>query len=93
VLLLIYIPLHCHLLTLSHLELQWGEPPLGAAFGTSVHVAWPSVIVAGPAASGGQPLVLTVYGQPPLKCQVEGVEIAMWGRMKVANLPVPPPST
>ena len=48
------------LTTLSHLDSQWGEPRSEAAFGTGARVAGSSVIVAGPAASSGQPLVLAV---------------------------------
>ena len=47
-------------MTLSRLESQWGELRSEAAFGTGARVAGSSVIVAGLAASNGQPLVLAV---------------------------------
>ena len=48
------------LTTSGRLESQRGEPRSGANFGTGARVAGSSVIVAGPAASNGQPLVLAV---------------------------------
>ena len=75
-------------MTLSRLESQWGEPCSEATFGTGARVAGSSVIVAGPAASSGQPLVLAVYSTVNLDlapgCQVG--EEGRVGRAGVASL-------
>ena len=47
-------------MTLSHLDLQWGEPCSEATFGTGARIAGSTVTVANPAASSGQPLVLAI---------------------------------
>jgi hypothetical protein len=78
----------CPLMTLSHLELQWGELCSEATFGTDMCIAGSNVIVASPAASGGQPLVLTISEavNPDLApvCQVGEEEHA--GRAGAASL-------
>ena len=74
--------------TLSRLESQWGEPRSETVFGTGARVAGSSVIVAGPAASSGQPLVLAVLEavNPDLApvCQVGEEERA--GRAGVTSM-------
>ena len=72
-------------MTLSHLKLQWGEPCSEATFGTGTCVVRSSVSVAGPAASSGQPLVLTVYSvaNPDL---APACQVAEEGRVGVASL-------
>ena len=75
-------------MTLSRLESQWGELRSEATFDAGARVAGSSVIVASPAASSGQPLVLGILWavNPDLApvCQVGEEERV--GRAGVASL-------
>ena len=75
-------------MTLSRLKSQWGEPRSEVTFGTGARVAGSSVIVAGPAASSGQPVVLAVYSvvNPDLAPACQVTEEGRVGRTGVASL-------